>query len=155
MKTIQEYKHPGKYEVKIPFSKSGEEKEFLGIVDGRVQGEYELEVVAEHSVSETRGRVVVRAVVGVGSIVKLSGIIRIEKEAQKTDDFLELRILLLDKTARGFVEPKLEILANEVKASHAASVGKVDEEQLLYLMSRGLARDLAKEVIVEGFLKGE
>ena len=48
--------------------------------------------------------------------------------------------------------PELEIEANQVKASHAASVGPVDEEQLLYLMSRGLGRAEAVDTIVRGFL---
>jgi len=49
-------------------------------------------------------------------------------------------------------EPKLEIMANEVKASHAATVGRVDEEEMFYLLARGICRENAEKMIVEGFL---
>lgn len=151
-KIIKKYDKPGKWEIVIPFGREGLEQEFLGIVDAREPGEYELRVVAEHNVPNTKGRITVRAVAGSHAQVKVFGMIKIKKEAQKTDDFLELRVLMLDKTAKATAEPELEIEANEVKASHAASVGQVDSEQILYLMSRGLSEESAKEEIVKGFL---
>ncbi len=151
-KIIKKYDQPGKWEVVIPFEKMGEEIVWVGIIDAREPGEYELRVVADHSVAGTKGRITVRAVVGAGAHVKITGMIKIRKEAQETDDFLELRVLTLDKTARAVAEPELEIEANNVKASHAASVGQVNEEQILYLMSRGLSADAAKEEIVKGWL---
>jgi Fe-S cluster assembly protein SufD len=155
MKKIHKYDQPGKYEVTIPFVKVGEKSEWVFTIDGRAPGEYELRVVAEHTVSDTEGRVTLRAVAGKGAVVRLFGMIKIGKRAQRTNDFLELRILALDKSARGVVEPELEIEANNVKASHAASVGQVDSEQLQYLMSRGLRQAQAEDLIVEGFLRGE
>lgn len=152
-KVIKKYNKPGKWEVVIPFTKEGEEKSWVGIVDARQAGEYELRVVAEHKAAGTKGRITVRAVAGAGAHVKIYGLIKIHKQAQGTDDFLELRVLTLDKTARAVAEPTLEIEANEVKASHAASVGQVDKEQMLYLMSRGLTELQAKDEIVRGFLQ--
>jgi Fe-S cluster assembly scaffold protein SufB len=64
-----------------------------------------------------------------------------------------MRILLLDKQSSAVAEPKLEIENNDVKASHAATVGKIDEDQLFYLESRGVNINEAKKLIVEGFLK--
>lgn len=151
-KIVKKYDKPGKWEVIIPFEKVGEEKEWVGVVDGRTAGEYELLVVADHRAAGTKGRITVRAVCGAGAQVKIKGIIKIRKEAQETDNFLELRVLTLDKTARAVAEPELEIEANDVKASHAASVGPVDAEQILYLMSRGLSDEVAKQQIIEGWL---
>lgn len=149
---VKNYDRPGKWEVVIPFEKIGEEMTWVGIVDAREPGEYELLVIAEHKVEKTKGRIAVRAVVGENANVKIRGIIRIAKEAQETDDFLELRVLTLDESARATVEPELEIEANNVKASHAATVGQIDEEQLLYLQSRGLSVVRAREEIVNGWL---
>lgn len=143
---------PGIYEVTIPFTKAGEEKTWVGIVRGIQPGEYELRVTADHTAPGTSGRITVRGVAGSGAVVKVYGMIKIRKEAQQTDDFLELRVLTLDKSARAVAEPMLEIEANDVKASHAASVGQVDSEQVLYLMSRGLSTDQAKDEIVKGWL---
>ena len=149
---VKRYDQPGKWEVVIPFEKEGESIEWVGVIDGRARGEYELRVVADHRARGTKGRITVRAVAGAGVKVKIKGIIKIAKEAQETDDFLELRVLTLDKTAQAVAEPELEIEANNVKASHAASVGQVDSEQILYLMSRGLGEKRAKDEIVRGFL---
>ncbi|MCE7898132.1 hypothetical protein DYH11_02880 [Candidatus Microgenomates bacterium CPR3] len=117
-KLIKRYDKPGEWEVIIPFDNTGEEREWLGIVDGRAPGVYNLTVVAEHSAPRTTGRVTVRAVCGAESVVQLKGIIRIGKEAQETNDFLELRVLMLSPTSRATASPELEILANNVKASH-------------------------------------
>ena len=153
MKRInQKYLQPGKWEVVIPFDEEGTELEWTGIVDARLPGEYNLTVIAEHNVAKTRGRVTVRAVCGEESTVSLKGIIRIAKDAQETDDFLELRVLTLGPKSRASVEPELEIEANNVRASHAASVGKIDLEQLLYLQSRGLSKNDAQKQIIEGWL---
>lgn len=143
---------PGKYELVIPYEIEGEDREWRGVVRATEKGEYEVAVLAHHVAKDTRGRVVVRAVVSGGAQLKLSGMIKIEKTAQGTDNFLELRVLLLDEQSRATADPQLEIEANEVKAGHGASVSKIDEEQLLYLMSRGLSRELAEVQIVEGFL---
>lgn len=151
-KIIKKYDEPGKWELVIPFEKAGEKIEWTGVVDAQNPGIYELCVTADHSVPKTSGRITIRAVVGASSKVILKGMIRIRKEAQETDDFLELRVLTLDKTAIAIVEPELEIEANNVKASHAASVGQIDDDQIMYLMSKGISRLLAQEVIVSGWL---
>ena len=151
-KIIKRYDQPGKWEVTIPFEKVGEQVNWLGILDARNHGEYELRVVADHQVEATTGRITVRAVVGKDSNVKVFGMIKIRKEAQNTDDYLELRVLTLDKSSRAIAEPELEIEANNVKASHGASVGSVDKEQVLYMMSRGLSREMAIDEVVRGWL---
>ena len=152
-KIIEQYDQPGEWEVKIPFAKMGEEKEWVGVVKAMTPGTYNLSVTAEHSARGTRGRITVKAVAARGAVVNISGMIKIHKAAQQTDDFRELRVLTLDPAARATAEPKLEIEADDVKASHAASVGPVDPEQFLYLMSRGLGEEQAKESIVDGFLQ--
>ncbi|MFH2085941.1 MAG: SufD family Fe-S cluster assembly protein [bacterium] len=151
-KIVRKYDRPEKWEVKIPFDKVGEEKEWVGIIDARREGEYELLVVTDHMVKGTKGRITVRVVVGKESKVRIKGKIEIEKGAQETDTFLEFRVLTLDKSARVRIEPELEIEADNVIASHAASVGPVDSEQILYLRSKGLGEIQAKKIIVEGFL---
>lgn len=154
MKRITEkYDKPGKYTVEIPFRSAGEQKEWLGIVDARMPGVYTLDVTALHTAPETGGRITVRGVVGRGASLDLSGLIKITKDAQHIDDFLELRVLLLDKTSHATAEPKLEIEADDVKASHAASVGKIDDELILYLQSRGLAEDAAREEVIKAWLQ--
>lgn len=151
-KIVKKYDKPGIYEERISYSKSGEHKDFFAIMRAEEKGEYKLDVRAVHTMRNTGGRVVVRAIAKRGAFITLSGVIKIVKSAQITDNFLELRVLLLDDESRATVDPQLEIEANEVKAGHAASVSKIDREQILYLMSRGVSREEAESQIVEGWL---
>jgi Fe-S cluster assembly protein SufD len=79
------------------------------------------------------------------------GMIRVEPEAQKTNAYQENRNLLLSNQAHADSIPGLEILANDVRCTHGATIGQVDREQLFYLMSRGLSRSEAERLIVRGF----
>jgi Fe-S cluster assembly protein SufD len=153
MNTVTEqYNQPGKWEIEIPLGKVREEIEWVGIVDAREPGEYKLQVIADHRAMGTKGRITVKAVVGAHARVTIKGVIKIAKEAQETDSFLEIRVLLLDSTAYATADPELEIEANNVKASHAASIGQIDPEQIMYLMSRGMSNKQAQNEIVYGFL---
>ena len=81
------------------------------------------------------------------------GMIRVEEEAQKTNAYQENRNLLLSKSAHADSIPGLEILANDVRCTHGATLGQVDREQLFYLMARGLSRAEAERLIVRGFFQ--
>jgi Fe-S cluster assembly protein SufD len=81
------------------------------------------------------------------------GMIRVEHEAQKTNAYQENRNLLLSKRAHANSIPGLEILANDVRCTHGATLGQVDREQLFYLMARGLSRSEAERLIVRGFFQ--
>jgi Fe-S cluster assembly protein SufD len=81
------------------------------------------------------------------------GMIRVEQEAQKTNAYQENRNLLLSKTAHADSIPGLEILANDVRCTHGATLGQVDRDQLFYLMTRGLSRSEAERLIVRGFFQ--
>jgi Fe-S cluster assembly protein SufD len=81
------------------------------------------------------------------------GMIRVEKDAQKTNAYQECRNLMLSPTTHAVPIPGLEILANDVRCTHGATVGRVDREDLFYLMSRGLTRPEAERLIVRGFFQ--
>jgi|SRR5258706_1520046 len=144
---------PGKIDLVVPFLVDGEQIEVYGMVEADQPGEYRVTVLSDHVAKRTFGRVVIKGVASNGAKVSVDGMVKIGKEATKTDSFLEMRILLLDKKSSAVVEPKLEIENNNVKASHAATVGKIDEEQIFYLTSRGVSEDDSKRLIIDGFLK--
>jgi Fe-S cluster assembly protein SufD len=79
------------------------------------------------------------------------GIIKVDEGAQRTDAFQENRNLLLSKRAHADSIPGLEILANDVRCTHAATVSQVDRELLFFLMARGFSRPEAERIIVAGF----
>ncbi len=145
-------REPGRKELVVDFGKEGEDVEILGLVMADKPGDYYLKVLVDHHVGKTFGRVMIRGIAKNGARVQVEGMIKIDKNANGVDDFLEMRLLLLDAKSQATAEPKLEIEANDVKASHAATVGKVDEEELFYLTSRGIVREEAEKLIVGGFL---
>jgi len=81
------------------------------------------------------------------------GRIIIDPNCPQTNSFLEERILLLSPNARGETVPELEILSDDVKCSHAATISTIDPEQLFYLQSRGLPFDQAEKMLVTSFLQ--
>jgi Fe-S cluster assembly protein SufD len=80
-----------------------------------------------------------------------TGLIRIELDASDSEAYQENRNLLLDKDCRAESIPELEILNQDVRCTHGATVGPIDDEQIFYLMTRGLPRREAERAIVEGF----
>jgi len=82
----------------------------------------------------------------------LNGITKIEKGATKANGEQAENILMLSEKARGDANPILLIDEDDVKAGHAASVGRVSEESIYYLMSRGISREQAERLIILGFL---
>ena len=82
-----------------------------------------------------------------------SGLIKVAAGAQQTDAYQTNRNLLLDPTAEANTLPGLEILANDVKCSHGATTGNVDQNELFYMMSRGISKRVAMQLMVFGFFE--
>ncbi len=81
------------------------------------------------------------------------GMIRVEEHAQKTNAYQENRNLLLSDKAHADSIPGLEIMANDVRCTHGATLGRINREELFYLMARGLSRAEAERLIVRGFFQ--
>ena len=81
------------------------------------------------------------------------GVIQVHKNAQKTDAYQRNGNLILDSTARADSIPGLEIEADDVRCTHAATAAQVEEEYVFYLMARGLTRPQAERMIVQGFFQ--
>jgi Fe-S cluster assembly protein SufD len=79
------------------------------------------------------------------------GMIRVHPKAQRTDAYQTNRNLLLSPGARADSLPNLEIQADDVRCSHAATVGQLDEEEVFYLLSRGIPKPIAVRLVVFGF----
>jgi len=81
------------------------------------------------------------------------GLIRVEPHAHFTDAYQTVRNLLLSDDAEANSMPGLEIMADNVKCSHGATSGQIDEDQLFYLLARGLPKSVAHRLLVIGFLE--
>jgi len=106
-----------------------------------------------HQTPHTKGEVHVRGVLKDKSRSVFQGLIRIEKGAQQSNAYQAARAMILNDGARADQIPGLEIEANDVRCTHAASTGQIDEEQVFYLKTRGLSDNEARKMIVDGFFE--
>ena len=105
-----------------------------------------------HEASNSNSRVIAHTICDDSSKNTTTGKLIINESAQNTDAGQKFLNLLLSDSAKANSIPELEVLANEVLASHGASSAPIDENQLFYLRSRGLSLEESKAIIVEGFL---
>lgn len=105
----------------------------------------------KHDAPDTNSNLLFKGAVGGHSRSVYTGLIRVEKDARGTNAFQTNRNLKLSDTAWAESVPNLEIETNDVKCSHASTVGPVDEEQVFYLESRGVPTEIAERLIVAGF----
>jgi len=125
----------------------------LQIIFGNGKQHFDIQSSLNHKAEWTKGEVMVRGVLKDEARSVFYGLAKIRKEAQNADSFLSDHMLVLSGKARADTIPALEIEADQVKASHSASIGQIDEEQIFYLGCRGLQEEEAKRLILEGFLQ--
>jgi Fe-S cluster assembly protein SufD len=142
----------GSSEITVSLNRPGVKALILGLVQARETDSLELRLVTIHRTANTHSETMIHGLVGDNAQVKISGLIKINKLAQRVTDFLTERVLLLSDQAKAVAEPELEIEADDVRASHAATVASLSQDELFYLMSRGVALPAAQKLITDGFL---
>ena len=113
----------------------------------------DFDTLQEHAAPNTTSDLAFRGILDGRSTAVWRGMIKVDPGAQQTDAFQESRNLLLSKRAHADAIPGLEIEANDVRCTHAAAIAQVDREQVFYLMSRGLRREQATRLVIDGFLQ--
>jgi FeS assembly protein SufB len=132
---------------------NGSAGELVGVFFTDHDQRYSINTLSDHAALSTNAETLVKGVLTDASRVEFDGMIRVRPKAQQTASFLSAHGLLLSKKARAEFIPGLEIAANEVSASHGATSGQIDEEQLFYLMVRGIPRPEAERIVVQGFFE--
>jgi Fe-S cluster assembly protein SufD len=132
---------------------SGASSEMTALFFATGDQHVDLRTEVAHEVGSTRSNTVVRSVATDHGQARHFGNIRIAARAHGSDAALHDDTLLLSKTAHVDAIPALEIAANDVKAFHGATVGAVDEEHLFYIMSRGIDRRAAEQLVTLGFFE--
>jgi Fe-S cluster assembly scaffold protein SufB len=142
-----------RYKVDNIMKGQGAISEDVEIIFGTEKQFFDVSSNLDHIGFSTRGRVMVKSVMKDESTSLFKGMIKIRKNAKASESYLTGHAILLNKGAHSDAIPGLEIETNEVRATHAASVSQIDEEQIFYLMCRGLDRESAKREIVHGFVE--
>lgn len=107
--------------------------------------------IIDHRVPHCTSHQLYKGILDGKSRAVFNGKIFVRVDAQQTNAFQTNRNLLLSPEARVDTKPQLEIYADDVKCSHGATVGQLEEEELFYLLSRGLHSDLARNLLTYGF----
>jgi len=113
----------------------------------------DFDTLQEHAAPDTTSDLAFRGILADRSSAVWRGMIQVDKGAQRTDAFQESRNLLLSKRAHADAIPGLEILADDVRCTHAAAIAQIDRDQLFYLRSHGLPEAAAQRLVIEGFLQ--
>ncbi len=129
------------------------ENKILGVLFGSERQNFENIIHQRHLNRRTTSDIQFRGAQRGESRSFFSGLIYIAPKAQLSDAYQSCKTLLLSPDAKADAIPNLEILADDVKCSHGAAAGAVDEEQKYYLQTRGIPAQDAEKIIVEGFVE--
>ncbi|HEV7867599.1 MAG TPA: Fe-S cluster assembly protein SufD [Chthoniobacteraceae bacterium] len=114
--------------------------------------EFDQRTFQDHAVPNTASDLLYKNALDDQARTVFSGLIRVDPGAHRTDAYQKVRNLLLSDEAEANSAPGLEIEANDVRCTHGATSGQIEEEELFYLLSRGITRKAAQKLIVFGFL---
>lgn len=120
------------------------------VLEGRQHADHTL--VIDHGAPDCESRQLYKGAIDGGAHAVFQGKFHVHQAAQRTDAYQLNQALLLSEKAEIFSKPELEIYADDVKCSHGASAGDLDDDALFYLRSRGVTRDEARALLVEAFL---
>jgi len=143
----------GKVRMETKLAGPGSEARVTGGYAGGPGQHLDYDTTQEHAAPNTNSDLAFRGVLAAGATAVWRGMIKVDPGAQQTDAFQESRNLLLSTDAHADAIPGLEILADDVRCTHAAAIAQIDRDQLFYLTSRGLEPSEAKSLIIEGFLE--
>jgi len=130
---------------------AGSRSDMLGLYFARGDQHFDHTTRQDHKVPHATSDLLYKGALTDSARAVFRGLIKVYPKAQRTDAYQTNRNLILSKRAESVSLPNLEIEADDVRCSHAATVGQLDEEELFYIMSRGIAREDAERLVVFGF----
>jgi len=142
-----------KSDVEVELCGPGAESDMLGLVFAEGNQQFDYHTLQGHRSPNTRSDLLFKSALDGDSHSVYTGVIVIDRGAQRSDAYQANRNLLLAVGARADTEPKLEIEADDVRCTHGATVGPIDADIMFYLTSRGLDVETASRMIVEGFFQ--
>ena len=125
----------------------------IGIIVGQKNNKFDFEITASHTAPNTIFSSDFRSILLDQSEINSQGRLIIEQTADNTESFLNHHSMNFSETAKFQTIPSLEIKTNNVKAGHSVTIGKIDNNQILYMKSRGLNEKTTKKLLIESFLK--
>jgi Fe-S cluster assembly protein SufD len=143
----------GRLDLNLELQGNGSHADLVGAFYGERQQTLDYRLFMHHLGVSSTSDVFLKGAVQDSAESVFTGLVRIEKNASKSNAFETNRNLVLSEGARANSVPNLEILCDDVMCGHGSTVGPLDEEPLYYLMSRGLSRARASRLLVHGFFE--
>jgi len=140
-------------ELDFQIKASGVNLEILGLFVGKKSDQFELKTNQYHIAPGSTSNLLIKGVFYNESKFLFQGLIKIEKTGQKSHAYQKNKNLILGEKVFVDSRPFLEILANDVFCTHGSTTGKINEESLFYLKSRGLSQKTAEQLYVSGFIQ--
>jgi Fe-S cluster assembly protein SufD len=138
-------------DVRCRLQAPGAHVDMLGLYLAEGDQHFDHETLQDHVAPHASSNLLFKGALNDESRSVFRGLIRVHPGAQRTDSYQTNRNLILSNRARADSLPNLEIAADDVRCSHAATVGQLDEEELFYLLSRGIRRLEAMRLVIFGF----
>jgi Fe-S cluster assembly protein SufD len=130
----------------------GGRSDLLAVAVAKNQQEFDARTLQDHISPNTASDLLYKNALDDRARTIFGGLIRVEPHAHFADAYQKVRNLLLSDDAEANSMPGLEILADNVRCTHGATSGQIDEDQLFYLRSRGIPTKIAQRLLVTGFL---
>src|SRR2546423_2072153 len=131
----------------------GGRSDLLAVAVAKDQQEFDARTLQDHTSPRTASDLLYKNALDDRARTIFGGLIRVEPHAHFTDAYQKVRNLLLSDDAEANSMPGLEILADNVRCTHGATSGQIDEDELFYLHARGIPTKAAQRLIVTGFLR--
>ena len=141
----------GRLDLAVALEGDGASSDVAGLYFGEGAQTLDYRMVINHSGRNTTSDVFLKGALEDDSQSVFTGLLRIEKDAQKTSTFETNRNLVLSENAKAHSVPNLEILCDDVVCGHGSSVGPLEQDHLYYLQSRGLSKPRAERLLIRGF----
>jgi len=141
-----------KKRIEIHVSRESAEAYILGVLIGSSDS-CAITTLQHHSAPNTKSDLLVKTVLDKDAWFSYDGLIKIDKNAQKSNAYQRNENLILSENAHVDTRPELEIFANDVRCTHGATIGRLANEEVFYLRSRGLVEEEAVRLIVYGFVE--
>jgi Fe-S cluster assembly protein SufD len=132
---------------------SGVELDIFGLFEGKGNDNYSIHTTQLHAAPSSTSNLFIKGVFDDQSKFNYEGLVRIEKNGQKSHAYQKNQNLILSSQTYVESKPFLEILTNDVFCTHGSTTGKLNKEQILYVESRGLGKEEAEKLLVAGFVE--
>lgn len=139
-------------EIKIQILNKNIDVKIFGLYFGQKNKSFSLKTLQHHKALKSKSNLLIRGLFFDQSKLNFKGLIKIDKQAQGSQAYQKIQNLVFSSDCLIETRPYLEILADDIKCTHGATVGQLNKDQIYYLRSRGITKISSKKLLMQGFI---